>query len=191
MNRQGSLTIEASIGIFMIILLFAFIISIMNILFVNEVVNQGLYQTAMETSSLKGMDYTLYESTVSKGLMVGSIQRQLKSNTKYEVFDQLDEKQLMIDYDYDLNQGVIRLTYTDHLIGQSIEKTKAIHFTSFLHKSLSIRTLESKFVYVTNTGDKYHKADCFYLRKSKIKITLKEAIKQGYTPCSKCYFTGH
>ena len=45
---------------------------------------------------------------------------------------------------------------------------------------------ESTIVYITRTGKKYHTADCRYLSKSKIPITLKEAIQRGYTPCSVC-----
>ena len=40
-------------------------------------------------------------------------------------------------------------------------------------------------VYVTRTGSKYHRADCKYLAKSKIPISLKEA-KTKYQPCSVC-----
>lgn len=42
-------------------------------------------------------------------------------------------------------------------------------------------------VYVTNTGSKYHKSGCQYLKESKIPISLSDAKAQGYTPCSKCY----
>lgn len=45
---------------------------------------------------------------------------------------------------------------------------------------------DSTIVYITKSGDKYHTASCTYLRKSKISITLGEAKKEGYTPCSKC-----
>lgn len=41
-------------------------------------------------------------------------------------------------------------------------------------------------VYITKTGEKYHKDDCSYLRKSKIATTKADAIDRGYTPCSKC-----
>lgn len=41
-------------------------------------------------------------------------------------------------------------------------------------------------VYVTKTGEKYHKSGCQYLRKSKIAIDLDDAIAEGYTACSKC-----
>jgi len=41
-------------------------------------------------------------------------------------------------------------------------------------------------VYVTKTGRKYHVEDCQYLDRSKIAITLQDAVNQGYTPCSAC-----
>jgi methylphosphotriester-DNA--protein-cysteine methyltransferase len=41
-------------------------------------------------------------------------------------------------------------------------------------------------VYITRTGEKYHKESCSSLKKSKIPITLEEAIKQGYEPCKRC-----
>lgn len=41
-------------------------------------------------------------------------------------------------------------------------------------------------VYITDSGKKYHKDGCRYLKTSKIPITLKEAKAQGYTPCSVC-----
>ena len=44
----------------------------------------------------------------------------------------------------------------------------------------------SETVYVTNTGECYHKDGCSYL-KSKNEISLKEAEAQGYRPCSRCF----
>lgn len=41
-------------------------------------------------------------------------------------------------------------------------------------------------VYITNTGKKYHAANCSSLRKSKHAITLANAKASGYTPCLKC-----
>lgn len=43
-------------------------------------------------------------------------------------------------------------------------------------------------VYITKTGDKYHKPNCFYIRGRKaLTITLSEAENQGYLPCSACF----
>jgi hypothetical protein len=44
----------------------------------------------------------------------------------------------------------------------------------------------AKTVYITKTGKKYHAAGCSYLRQSQIAISLDDAIKQGYTACSRC-----
>lgn len=40
-------------------------------------------------------------------------------------------------------------------------------------------------VYVTRSGEKYHRASCQYLRQSKIPIALNSA-KSRYDPCSVC-----
>lgn len=45
---------------------------------------------------------------------------------------------------------------------------------------------DSYEVYITNTGSKYHRGTCSYLRRSKIGISKDDAIAQGYTPCSRC-----
>jgi hypothetical protein len=42
-------------------------------------------------------------------------------------------------------------------------------------------------VYVTDGGKRYHRVGCRALRKrSKVALTVGEARKQGYTPCSVC-----
>lgn len=41
-------------------------------------------------------------------------------------------------------------------------------------------------VYVTRTGKKYHREGCTSLAKSKIPVSLTEAVSRGYGPCSIC-----
>jgi micrococcal nuclease len=41
-------------------------------------------------------------------------------------------------------------------------------------------------VYVTNSGEKYHRDNCRSLRRSKIALPLADAMKSGYEPCSIC-----
>lgn len=41
-------------------------------------------------------------------------------------------------------------------------------------------------VYITRTGEKYHRGSCRYLSQSKIEIKLKDAIKRGYGACKVC-----
>ena len=46
--------------------------------------------------------------------------------------------------------------------------------------------LSAQTVYVTDTGEKYHRDACRYLAKSKNAIELSEAISQGYGACKIC-----
>lgn len=48
---------------------------------------------------------------------------------------------------------------------------------------------QTKTVYITKTGKKYHRDGCGSLAKSKIETTLAEAKKRGYTACALCYST--
>ena len=41
-------------------------------------------------------------------------------------------------------------------------------------------------VYITDTGECYHRGDCGYLHSSRHPITKDEAIRRGYRPCSRC-----
>ena len=41
-------------------------------------------------------------------------------------------------------------------------------------------------VYITRTGQKYHREGCHHLRHSRILITLAEARERGYSTCSVC-----
>jgi uncharacterized repeat protein (TIGR02543 family) len=41
-------------------------------------------------------------------------------------------------------------------------------------------------VYITKTGSKYHRDGCSSLRKSKIAISLQDAVARGYEPCKNC-----
>ena len=41
-------------------------------------------------------------------------------------------------------------------------------------------------VYVTKTGEKYHRDGCSSLRRSRIAVSLKEAVERGYGACKIC-----
>lgn len=46
---------------------------------------------------------------------------------------------------------------------------------------------QGQTVYITDTGSKYHRYGCRYLKKSCIPISLESAKKQGYTACRICW----
>lgn len=45
----------------------------------------------------------------------------------------------------------------------------------------------SESVYISRTGTKYHRADCYHIRNSEVvEISVEEAQKAGYEPCKDC-----
>lgn len=50
-----------------------------------------------------------------------------------------------------------------------------------------IHTEAATIVYITDTGKKYHGANCHYLNSSKKAISLSVALSRGYTACSYCH----
>ena len=49
-----------------------------------------------------------------------------------------------------------------------------------------VSSKSSTSVYITNTGTKYHMADCPHLKKSKIEISIEDAKAKKLEPCSTC-----
>lgn len=45
---------------------------------------------------------------------------------------------------------------------------------------------QTSTVYITNSGKKYHRDGCRYLKQNKLSVSLEEAQSQGYEPCSVC-----
>lgn len=52
--------------------------------------------------------------------------------------------------------------------------------------ALKSQNNNSATVYRTETGNKYHRSGCQYLKYSKIKTTVKSAKESGLTPCKVC-----
>jgi hypothetical protein len=63
---------------------------------------------------------------------------------------------------------------------------KKLLATILISLLLTAAALADTTVYVTNTGSKYHRAGCRYLKQSRIPISLEEAEAQGYSACSVC-----
>lgn len=51
---------------------------------------------------------------------------------------------------------------------------------------VTLLALAEATVYITRTGEKYHKDGCRYLSKSRIPISLSDAKTRGFGACSVC-----
>lgn len=82
---------------------------------------------------------------------------------------------------YDGSKDV--LERSDNLNYIFVEHKEPVEKSSDTGTSIVEKTEET--VYITSTGTKYHKSSCSYLN-SRISITKNDAIKKGYTACSRC-----
>ena len=46
----------------------------------------------------------------------------------------------------------------------------------------------SPVVYVTEYGKRYHTPNCYHSKNAYMKLTVKQALNRGYTPCRKCCY---
>lgn len=86
-----------------------------------------------------------------------------------------------------------KYTYSDYLDASSRIDTQPSYSSQVYIPPLPSRPAASsssshyyQTVYITKTGEKYHRDGCRYL-KSCIAIELSDAQEQGYTPCSWCW----
>ena len=56
----------------------------------------------------------------------------------------------------------------------------------FLLFLLPTTNVQSQNAYISNTGKKYHKNTCSYLKYSKKALSLDDAIAKGFTACKRC-----
>ncbi|MDR1194849.1 MAG: hypothetical protein LBL00_00040 [Endomicrobium sp.] len=59
-------------------------------------------------------------------------------------------------------------------------------FLIVLIAGMSFAASADTTVYITRTGAKYHISSCSSLSKSKIPISLGNAVSGGYGPCKRC-----
>jgi len=70
--------------------------------------------------------------------------------------------------------------------GSPTSPTTSTVSTTSTSSSTTTTTVPITTVYITATGNKYHLDGCRYLSDSKIAISLIDACKKGYGPCSVC-----
>ena len=88
----------------------------------------------------------------------------------------------VLGYSNNVNAGTA--TVTAHGIG-NFSGTKATNFTIQAPAPIVVPVV-SDTVYITNTGEKFHRDGCSSLRLSRIPISRADAIARGYEACKNC-----
>ncbi len=93
---------------------------------------------------------------------------------------------LLLHYDA-LVQKTTKLE-KDLSIIKNTETSDKISFNSNVNTQNSVTTdNSSEFVFISKSGEKYHKENCSSLKSNSEKITLKQAKEIGKEPCKICH----
>ena len=69
---------------------------------------------------------------------------------------------------------------------RAIRNVTVFLLVAFLLSPVAAQDKSAITVFVTKTGEKYHRDGCQHLRQSKIAKELDEAVAAGYTACGRC-----
>jgi hypothetical protein len=117
-----------------------------------------------------------------------------KSGMKYHTSGcrYLSQSKIAIDLSDAVNQGYSPCSVcgppTKSKANSGENKAEALQSKDATIEKTGIKqnTVSAQTVYITKTGAKYHKSGCTYLKYSSIPVSLEDATKRGYTPCSVC-----
>lgn len=79
-----------------------------------------------------------------------------------------------------------RLCYIGSGGERTMKKLLGFFLAVFILVSPALAAGGNTVVYITRTGECYHTGSCRYLKKSKIEITLADAVARGYRACKVC-----
>lgn len=114
-------------------------------------------------------------------IKIGKYEQQIEFMDKYVVICPLDGSGLYHIYGCEK----LDLTKSFYIYNITLAPNQGYSPCSCCSHLSNTNNKKTEIVYVTNTGTKYHRDGCSYL-KSKKAITKTEAIKKGYSACSRC-----
>lgn len=124
--------------------------------------------------------YAFYQDERAELLKEISSLKSINEENKKSIDELTTMRNNLIDEKKELTD---RCTQLENQIA-SLQASKNSSSSSANSNSTTQKT--SRTVYITNTGSKYHRSWCSYLRQSKKTISLNNAINKGYTACSRC-----
>lgn len=182
--QEQSLIIEGILAVIIAVMLVVFIGTNSEKITIEKQYNE--LQAKLEDTSK-----TLQGQIKERDNKITELQQEEKKNEINESIKSLESEKKTLEKDkktleqekQTLSTQIEELKKTSSTITQN----KTDSTTTTTSSTTAVKNTNSAIVYVTKTGNKYHKSNCSYLKKSKIQTTLSEAQSQGYTPCSRCY----
>ena len=143
---------------------------------------RSLSDKEKQISSLGNTISNLRQDLFSANSLIEKNKAQIKFMDKYVAICPVDGSGLY--HKYNCSKFKADAFYIYNIDQASSEGFSPCYECSELDNTI-VNKEKSEIVYITETGSKYHKSYCSYL-KSKKPITKKEAINKGYSACSRC-----
>jgi len=179
-SEKGSVTIEATIVISLVLMLLFGCLGTLLTIFVDTQMEWAV-QSASDEMNIIGIPFS-DRTDLLRDLMWIKINKQVK-NRSINNFVEIRELSYKKVNGHEINMWEVSYDYKFISFAEN-EKIQVPFKTGNENDGLKF---ESSTVYITTYGEKYHMEQCFHLRKSKFPIDLDEALKKGYEPCKNCH----
>ncbi len=128
-----------------------------------------------------GVDFCIYAYNIQPGIEIDYATGESKEEVTKKADEDVDSSAIVIPKSNE-DSGTISRSQPE----EKEEKKSAEEPAKEVKSDSDTTGISGETVYITKTGDKYHRDGCSYLKKSKIAISKEDAIKRGKEPCSKC-----
>lgn len=179
-SEKGSVTIEATIVISMVLLLLFGCVGTLLTIYVDTQM-EWVVQSASDEMNIIGMPFS-DQTELLKDMMRVRVNKGVVDRA-IDNFVEITALNLETINGHDINLWEISYDYKF----ASFASNEKIHMPFKAGNDNDGLKFESSTVYITTYGEKYHLERCFHLRKSKFPIDVDQAVKQGYEACKNCH----
>lgn len=191
-TERASIALEALIGVSVTLLVSIYILGTLFTVYIDDRLEWGLLQ-AREDVSIYALPFMGHERVVQKNsnaMILSSIASHGINRSIYNYGIDLlvrQERESKLKFNA-FGIADYKLHYSYRIPSILANKIKVIPIAPAIMRDGI--TFSEYIVYITTYGEKFHKNDCFHLRKSKFAIEMDLAKEKGYEPCKNCH-TGH
>jgi hypothetical protein len=187
-KSKASITIEATLVITMTMMLMITLVGSILSLYIDEQLELAFLnaKNELEVASMPFIGHDkVIRRTVNEGILteIGTWLYN-KELEQFEIDQLIHNLKVEVAFD-DLGMGQFKLSYNYTLPTFLGRHEFALPFSPVVYSDGDQRN--NKTVFITTYGERFHRSECHYLRKSKFGISIEKARDGGYTPCKVCY----
>lgn len=187
-KSKASVTIEATLVITMTMILLMTLVGSILSLYIDEQL-EFAFLNAKNELEVACMPFIGHEKVIRRAVneaILSEIGAWLyqKELEQFEIDQLIHDLKVTVNFD-DLGMGQFTLSY-DYTLPTFLSRHQfTLPFSPVVYSDGDQKNY--KTVFITTYGERFHRSECHYLRKSKFGISIDKAREEGYTPCKVCY----